>query len=302
MTLASGLAVWSVAAEGRVSDTNLLANPAFDRDLAGWLLIEDPTVVTEWRRNDAEGRLDSGSAALIHLDPDPATAVLGLFQCVAVVPGAEYRVGADLFLRNALSRFDLAEVVVFWAPVTDCTEQLVDVEVPARASTSGVWTRSDGVVVAPPTAVAALIGLGVFKLPAGDSVEAWFDNVLFAPVAPERCIESGSTLCLHEGRFRATVHWVTASGRDGDGDGEQVTSDSGYFWFFDPANVEIVLKVLDACAIGDGRYWVFAGGLTNVQTTITVTDTASGIVRRYRNPQGTAFEPLQDTDAFDACP
>jgi hypothetical protein len=32
-----------------------------------------------------------------------------------------------------------------------------------------------------------------------------------------------------------------------------------------------------------------------------VTDTATGVVKTYRNPQGTAFAPLQDTSAF-ACP
>ena len=32
-----------------------------------------------------------------------------------------------------------------------------------------------------------------------------------------------------------------------------------------------------------------------------VTDTATGVVKTCRNPQGAAFAPLQDTSAF-ACP
>jgi hypothetical protein len=43
---------------------------------------------------------------------------------------------------------------------------------------------------------------------------------------------------------------------------------------------------------------VFAGGLTNVDTTITVTDTQTGAVKTYRNPANTAFQPIQDTAAF----
>lgn len=34
----------------------------------------------------------------------------------------------------------------------------------------------------------------------------------------------------------------------------------GYFWFFEEDNVEVVLKVLDACSFTD-RFWVFAAGL-----------------------------------------
>jgi hypothetical protein len=49
-------------------------------------------------------------------------------------------------------------------------------------------------------------------------------------------------------------------------------------------------------------YWVFAGGLTNVQVEITITDTASGTKKTYMNPQGTAFKPIQDTAAFATCP
>ena len=56
-------------------------------------------------------------------------------------------------------------------------------------------------------------------------------------------------------------------------------------------------KVLDGCGLGN-HFWVFAGGLTDVQVALTVTDTANGAVRVYHNPQGTPFQPLQDTSGF----
>jgi hypothetical protein len=79
-----------------------------------------------------------------------------------------------------------------------------------------------------------------------------------------------------------------------------LTSDTGSFWFFSPTNVETVVKVLDGCGV-DSSFWVFAGGLTNVDVVMTVTDTQTGAVRTYTNPQGSAFLPIQDTAAFAAC-
>ena len=81
--------------------------------------------------------------------------------------------------------------------------------------------------------------------------------------------------------------------------GVGLTGDSGYFWFFDAANIELVVKVLDACTLGN--FWVFAGGLTNVGVTLIVEDTQTGATKTYNNAIGTPFAPLQDTKAF-SCP
>jgi len=115
------------------------------------------------------------------------------------------------------------------------------------------------------------------------------------------CVGDATHLCLEGGRFRVEVTWRTPAGAAGPGQAVRLTGESGYFWFFGAENVELVVKVLDACAF-NGRHWVFAGGLTNVATTLTVTDTRTGAVRTYHNPQGTAFAPIQDTGAFSSCP
>ena len=81
------------------------------------------------------------------------------------------------------------------------------------------------------------------------------------------------------------------------------TSDTGLFWFFSANNIEVIIKVVNACTFAAApRYWVFAGGLTNVQVVLTVTDTSNGMTRTYTNPLNTAFAPIQDTDAFATCP
>lgn len=120
------------------------------------------------------------------------------------------------------------------------------------------------------------------------------------PFAP--CVDGPQTLCLHDDRFKVQVEWATNQGTSGDGNVVPFqTDDSGLFWFFTQGNWEVVAKVLDGCVVND-RFWFFAGGLTNVETVISVTDTEFGIVRTYSNPQETAFQPIQDTAAFDTCP
>ena len=94
---------------------------------------------------------------------------------------------------------------------------------------------------------------------------------------------------------------MTADGA-GEGRAVPITPDTGYFWFFGPQNVEILIKVLDACAEPFPGFWVFAAGLTDVAVALRVTDTVSGEVREYFSPRGTAFEPILDTRAFTTCP
>lgn len=115
------------------------------------------------------------------------------------------------------------------------------------------------------------------------------------------CLDGGPILCLNKERFRITAAWKIRPGATGAGKGARLTGDSGTFWFFDPANVELTVKVLDACA-SSGRYWVFLSGMTNVEVTVTVTDTKSGKVKTYFNPQNTTFVSRLDTNAFNTCP
>jgi len=118
--------------------------------------------------------------------------------------------------------------------------------------------------------------------------------------SPGFCVPGDTNLCLSSSRFRVDMTWRTRDGRTGQGHAVSLTGDTGYFWFFDASNVEAVVKVLDACSINQ-KAWVYAGGLTDVQTELTVTDTRTGAIRTYRNPQGSPFQPVQDTAAFSAC-
>jgi glucose/arabinose dehydrogenase len=121
-------------------------------------------------------------------------------------------------------------------------------------------------------------------------------------VAAEPCVASATTLCLNGGRFRVDVAWLNFQGNSGFGQAVPLSGDAGYFWFFDPDNPEIFVKVLDACVPPFNHYWVFAAGLTDVETTLTVIDTATGDLKRYDKPLGEGFAPIRDTTAFATCP
>jgi len=123
------------------------------------------------------------------------------------------------------------------------------------------------------------------------------------PSAP--CAAGATRLCLQKGRFRAEVAW-DANGTAGAGQAVAnpsagLSENSGLFWFFSPDNWEVMVKVLDGCAL-NGRFWVFAAGTTNVHYVLTVTDTATGAVARYENPAGRAAAAVTDTSAFQNCP
>jgi pseudomonalisin len=115
------------------------------------------------------------------------------------------------------------------------------------------------------------------------------------------CVAGASTLCLNAHRFEVKATFDAGGGNAGPAQVVALTGDTGYLWFFAAANVEAVVKVLDACPL-DSRYWVFAGGLTNVGVVMKVRDTQTGAVRFYVNPQSTPFQPIQDTAAFSTCP
>ncbi|HEY3568346.1 MAG TPA: hypothetical protein VGP73_10480 [Thermoanaerobaculia bacterium] len=96
------------------------------------------------------------------------------------------------------------------------------------------------------------------------------------------CALDAGQLCL-AGRFQVEVQVTDPrAGAPGPGHPVPLTSDTGAFWFFQPSNVELVVKVLDGRAV-NGHFWVFYGALSDVEYTITVTDTVTGDRRTYHN-------------------
>jgi hypothetical protein len=108
------------------------------------------------------------------------------------------------------------------------------------------------------------------------------------------CVPGPSTLCLADNRFQVEVDWSNPRAPFNDGSGIVVNvptvpgDETGFFWFFSPQNIELVVKVLDARPL-NGHFWFFYGGLSDVAYQITVTDTVTGTSKIYLN------------DAFNIC-
>jgi hypothetical protein len=106
-----------------------------------------------------------------------------------------------------------------------------------------------------------------------------------------------NSLCLASGHFQVSVEVKDPrTGLTGPGRAVPLTSDTGAFWFFGDSNLELMVKVLDGRPV-NGKFWVFYGGLSDVEYTITVRRPETGEVRTYHNPQGT-LASRADVEAF----
>ena len=119
---------------------------------------------------------------------------------------------------------------------------------------------------------------------------------------PEPCHSAEPTvLCLQDGRYEVEVRWRDFQGRTGKSRWVAAgTDDSGLLYFFDPDNWEMLVKVLNGCAIND-RWWLFSSATTTVDYTLSVQDRLTGKVRNYVNALGRQADAITDTLAFDTC-
>ena len=104
------------------------------------------------------------------------------------------------------------------------------------------------------------------------------------PVIKPACVTGGPTLCLLD-RFKLSVSWRSPyePGKTGVGTALPYSANTGMFWFFSEDNLEIMVKLLDGRQ-SNGHFWLFFGGLSDLEYTLTVTDTATGRRRSYHNP------------------
>ena len=112
------------------------------------------------------------------------------------------------------------------------------------------------------------------------------------------CAADANTRCLGDSRYSVAVDWWAPDGTAGKGVVAPVgTNDSGLFSFFEPNNWEILVKVLDGCAL-NGHVWVYGASTTDLGYAIRVSDTATGAAKLYRNEQGTPAPAIADATAF----
>ncbi len=121
------------------------------------------------------------------------------------------------------------------------------------------------------------------------------------------CVPDATTLCIDRNpgdrRFKIKVNFSTTQGGGAAGSGNAIPlsslglNEGGMFWFFAANNPELLVKVIDGCAL-NSKFWVFYAATTNVGFTLTVTDTVALTEQTYANQDLGAAVPVQDTSAL----
>lgn len=124
-------------------------------------------------------------------------------------------------------------------------------------------------------------------------------NVAFVRTMPADtgCQVGDDRLCLLNGRFQVEVERIDpADGTAYPARAIPSTDSTGFFWFFQPGNFELVIKMVDGRSVNDA-FWAFYDGITDLPFRIRITDTSTGAERVYDSPAG-ATCGWSDTQAF----
>ncbi|HEX2465182.1 MAG TPA: LamG domain-containing protein [Thermoanaerobaculia bacterium] len=129
-------------------------------------------------------------------------------------------------------------------------------------------------------------------------------------LAPGPCVRDAHTACLLDDRFEVRVTMKNFAVPPAMFPGiiqlyqavSSETDQSVSFYSFQEGNVEVFVKMVDACASPSFvSFWLFAAGATNAETSITVRDTLADEVTTIHNASGSLFQTVADTSAFKTC-
>ena len=145
-----------------------------------------------------------------------------------------------------------------------------------------------------------------YDLPEEDGDPACDEAFAAAPDLPRppisttgACRQTRSSLCLID-RFSVSVEWDNGA-EISNGQGFTVNDDTTVFSFGATDSYEVLVRIINACG-NDGYYWVIVHGLSDLEYTVTVADTATGVAHEYEHPPGASSRAIQDPTAFDTCP
>ncbi len=263
-----------------------------------WMGVVDEVLDANWEDIDIFFRRFSSDGTALHDAVRVNTTTPGIqeFPGISMERGGEFIVVWDSPYPTATGNDDWADSIQ--GQRYSSTGERVGLEF--QINTTTTWFQYTSTVAA---------------RPGGGFVVAWKSYEVFGEsgsynsfirarrfgASPPFCTESETVACLNRGRFQVEVEWEDFRG--GRGLGRRVpqsSDDSALFWFFGHDNWEVLVKVLDGCAINH-RFWAFAAATTNVGYVLRVTDTETGAVREYTNPLGHSADAVTDTAAFATC-
>ena len=154
--------------------------------------------------------------------------------------------------------------------------------------------------VAAAKAKAAAAGDGASAFPAGGSPvatsTALASGTRLAAGAATDCVPSGPALTL-SGGYTVSMCYETSAGAVGQArDWGLDSAQSALLYFFDPNNVEVLIKVLDGCGV-NGHRWVFVAPVTDLAFNLHV-ESPAGERWIHRNRLGQTADAAGDTSAF----
>jgi len=123
------------------------------------------------------------------------------------------------------------------------------------------------------------------------------------------CVRTPQTACLLQNRFEVKVAMKNFASPPIIFPGvvqlyqgaSSETNQSVSFYSFKKGNVEVFVKMVDACDVASDAFWLFAAGATNAETHVVVRDSHTGVIRTIDNPSGQLFMPVANTQAFKTC-
>lgn len=199
---------------------------------------------------------------------------------------------------------------VFFAATTTVgfTLQVEDLQ----AGLARVYSNEDKTVARTVTDTAAFDSCGTARRRPSSELSDAVPRAGLSGVALEAggCQTTSTTLCIdHEpgdARFQVTADFETPreGGLMGAARATSLASlgigRGGVLSFFSQSNPEILVKVLDGCAIND-RFWVYSAATTDLGFVLRVEDTRTGETYEVRNLDGEAASPVAATAALDSC-
>ncbi len=114
------------------------------------------------------------------------------------------------------------------------------------------------------------------------------------PGGTTSCTPNANTVCLLSNRFRVSIDYINAFAnppQPGKFVGAKLVAgvqnpDVATFGISGAQAIEVVVRIQDARPFGLNRFDIYYGGLTDLEYTVTVTDTQTGTTRAYTNAPG----------------
>ena len=174
-TLIFGLTLSALPIVG-FAETNLLTNPGFDSDLAGWDNLYSG--IANWSSRDAANSTSSGSALVVNdMNPSNGGTSWVLSQCVSATPNTEYSFGGRLMVPAGQPADTEATVVVDTYASGDCSGNILETEFESSSSVEQ-WELETGSFATGSGVHSLFFALAIYK-PNGETADAaaHFDNV-----------------------------------------------------------------------------------------------------------------------------